>query len=66
MYPQYTPDKDGWYLTTISSGMGTLVFRSHYSSERTYHWRDAHGIIPCDNLEAFSELPEPYNPESKD
>lgn len=61
-YPQNKPEYDGWYLTTISSGMGTCVFRSHYSIERVYEWQDAHGMIPGENVLAFAELPEPYSP----
>jgi hypothetical protein len=61
-YPQNKPERDGWYLTTISSGMGTCVFRSHYSKERVYDWQDAHGIIPNENVLAFAELPKPYSP----
>ena len=59
-YSQNKPERDGWYLTTIVSGICIGVFLSHYSKERVYDWLDANGMIPSGNVLAFCELPEPY------
>jgi len=57
-YPEYAPEKDGWYLVSQTTGMGSAVFRAHYDG---HDWSDHYGIY-TKSPDAYCVLPAPYQP----